>query len=210
MDSAKEIAKDMLEAINIEGSGFIGAVAKGIISLPVSLGYLGYDFIDIEHRRENRDDKFRLAELVKKVTFNNETIYKVIKPLIDDFASRVDISSVGLQISGNSVGKVLFSQLTGVKLGYVISERATTALFAGTVVGSLLSIGAEASRAIYMSRYLLGRNPEIYYKLRNTGDLDLLYFLVEDTVKPYEIACAIDEYNPEEFKRICKCFFGEL
>ncbi|MDA8505314.1 hypothetical protein NNO02_23075 [Citrobacter sp. Awk 2] len=144
------------------------------------------------------------------MTFNDKTIYKVIKPFIDDFVSRVDMSSVGLQISGNSVGKVFFSQLTGVKLGYVISERATTALFAGTVIGSLLSVGAEASRAIYTSRYLRGRNPEIFYKLKNTGDLDLLYFLVEDTVKPFELACAIDEYNPEEFKRICKYFFGEL
>ncbi|HAT7643220.1 TPA: hypothetical protein JAX24_004215, partial [Enterobacter asburiae] len=80
MDSAKEIAKDMLEAIHIDGSGFIGAVAKGVISLPISLAYLGYDFIDTEHRRENQDDKFRLAALVKKVTFNDEVIYKVIKP----------------------------------------------------------------------------------------------------------------------------------
>ncbi|MBJ6598068.1 hypothetical protein JGT27_20470, partial [Enterobacter asburiae] len=77
MDSAKEIAKDMLEAIHIYGSGFIGAVAKGVISLPISLAYLGYDFIDMEHRRENQDDKFRLAALVKKVTFNDEVIYKV-------------------------------------------------------------------------------------------------------------------------------------
>jgi hypothetical protein len=210
MDSAKEIARDMLEAINMDGGGFIGAVAKGVISLPVSLVYLGYDFIDTEHRRENQDDKFRLAALVKKVTFNDETIHKVIKPFIDDFVSRVDISSVGLQITGSSVGKALFSQLTGVQLGYVISERATTALFAGTVVGALLSIGAEASRAIYTSRYLQGRNSEIYYKLKDMGDLDLLYFLVEDTVKPFEMACAIDEYNPEEFNRICKYFFGDL
>ncbi|MEX0535551.1 hypothetical protein AB3X28_25190 [Raoultella terrigena] len=210
MDSAKEIAKDMLEAINIDGSGFISAVAKGIISLPVSLAYLSYDFIDTEYRRENQDDKFRLAMLVKTITFDKETIYNVIKPFIDDFVSRVDISSVGLQITGSSVGKTLFSQLTGVQLGYVISERATTALFAGTVVGSLLSIGAETSRAIYTSRYLRGRNPKIYYKLKNMGGMDLLYFLVEDIVKPFEMAFAIGEYNPEEFNRICKCFFGDL
>lgn len=210
MDSAKEIARDMLEAINIDGSGFIGAVAKGIISLPVSLAYLGYDFIDSEHRRENQDDKIRLASLVKKVTFNDKTIYKVIKPFIDDFISRVDMPSVTLQIAGNSVGKALFSQFTGVKLGYMISERAATALFAGTVIGSLLSIGAEASRAIYTSRYLRQRNPEVYYKLKNMGDLDLLYFLVEDTVKPFETACSIHELNPEEFSRICKYFFGGL
>ncbi|QKJ87690.1 hypothetical protein PMPD1_2752 [Paramixta manurensis] len=210
MDSAKEIARDMLEAINVDGTGFLGAVAKGVISFPVSVAYLGYDFMDTEHRRENLDDKFRLAKLIKKVTFNDETIYKVIKPFIDDFVSRVDIPSVGLQIAGSVAGKTLFSQLTGIKLGYVISERATTALFAGTVIGSLLSIGAEASRAIYTSRYLRERNFNVYYKLKNMGDLDLLYFLVEDTVRPFETACSVGEHNPEEFGRICKYFFGEL
>lgn len=210
MDSAKEIARDMLDAINVDGTGFLGAVAKGVISFPVSVAYLGYDFMDAEHRRENLDDKFRLARLIKKVTFNDETIYKVIKPFIDDFISRVDIPSVGLQMAGSITGKTLFSQLTGIKLGYVISDRATTALFAGTVIGSLLSIGAEASRAIYTSRYLRERNPNAYYKLNNMGDLDLLYFLVEDTVRPFETACSVDEHNSEEFNRICRYFFGGL
>lgn len=210
MDNAKEIARDMLEAINIDGSGVIGAVAKGIISLPVSLAYLGYDFIDTEHRRENQADKFRLAALIKKATFNVETIHEVIKPFVADFISRVDMRSVALHITGNSVGKALFSQFTGVKLGYMISERAAAALFAGTVIGSLLSIGAEASRAIYTSRYLRQRNPQTYEKLKSMGDLDLLYFLVEDTVKPFETACDIHELNPEEFSKICKYFFGGL
>lgn len=210
MDSAQEIARDMLNAINVDGDGFLGALAKGIISFPVSVAYLGYDFWDTEHRRENQDDKFRLARLIEKVTFNNETIYKVIKPFIDDFISRVDMSSVGAQISGSITGKILFSQLTGIKLGAVISERATAALFAGTVIGSLLSIGAEASRAIYTSRYLRERNPNAYWKLKNIGDLDLLYFLVEDTVRPFETACSVAEYNSEEFAKICRYFFGEL
>lgn len=210
MDSAKDIARDMLDAIKVDGTGFLGAVAKGVISFPVSVAYLGYDFMDTEHRRENLDDKFRLARLIKKATFNDETIYKVIKPFIDDFISRVDIPSVGLQITGSVAGKTLFSQLTGIKLGYAIAERATTALFAGTVIGSLLSIGAEASRAIYTSRYLREKNPNAYYKLKSMGDLDLLYFLVEDTVRPFETACSVDEHNPEEFGRICRYFFGEI
>lgn len=82
MDSAQEIARDMLNAINVDGNGFLGAVAKGIISFPVSMAYLGYDFMDTEHRRENQDDKYRLARLIENVTFNDETIYIVINPLL--------------------------------------------------------------------------------------------------------------------------------
>lgn len=213
MDSAKEIARDMLDAIHIDGAGFIGAVAKGVISLPVSLAYLGYDFIDTEHRRENQDDKFRLAVLVKKVTFNDETIYKVIKPFIDDFVSHVDmdkISHFSKNLSGSVIGKLMFSQLTGVNLGRVIISQGVGAFFSGSVAGGVLGIGAEASRSIYTSRYLRERNPIMYEKLNNMGDFDLFYYLVEDIVRPYETACEIAKINPEEFNDVCKYFFGGL
>ena len=155
MDSAKEIARDMLEAINIDGSGFWGAMAKGVISLPVSLAYLGYDFIDTVHRKDNQNDKFRLAKLIKKVTFNDEVIHRVIKPFIDDFVSHVDIDKVtnySKNISGSVVGKVMFSQLTGVNLGRVIVSQGVGAFLSGSAAGGILGIGAEASRSIYTAR----------------------------------------------------------
>ncbi|BBW46962.1 MULTISPECIES: hypothetical protein [Enterobacter] len=213
MDSAKEIAKDMLEAIHIDGSGFIGAVAKGVISLPISLAYLGYDFIDTEHRRENQDDKFRLAALVKKVTFNDEVIYKVIKPFIDDFVSHVDmhkISNFSRNISGSVIGKMMFSQFTGVNLGRAIISQGVGAFFSGSVAGGVLGVGAEASRSIYTSRYLRERNSIMYEKLNSMGDFDLFYYIVEDIVRPYETACEIAKINSEEFNNVCEYFFGGL
>ena len=71
MDSAKKIAREMLDAINVDGSGLLGAVAKGFISFPVTFGYLGYDFIDTDHRRENLDDKDRLARDRKSTRLNS-------------------------------------------------------------------------------------------------------------------------------------------
>lgn len=213
MDSAKEIARDMLAAINIDGSGFWGAVAKGIISFPASIYYLGYDFLDTEHRRENGNDKIRMARLVKVTTFNRETIEKIISIFIDDFTSRINIennSAAIKNIARTVVGKAFFSQLTGFNLGKAISSRAVAAFFSGAIAGSLITIGAEASRAIYTSRYLEGRNPSIYYKLRNMGDLDLLYFLVEDIVRPFENACEVSNMNPEEFNNICQYFLVGL
>lgn len=210
MDSAKEIARDMLEAINVDGSGFLGALGKGLISFPVNLGYLGYDFIDSEHRRENLDDKFRIARLVKTTTFNSEIIERVIGVFMDDFSSRINIALMAKNIGGSIAGKVIFSQLTGIKLGSFLSGRATSAFIAGVGIGAFLSIGAEASRAIYTSRYLRERNPGNYYKLKNMGDLDLLYFFIEDTVKPFEKACDVDERSKDEFNKICKYFLGGL
>lgn len=83
-------------------------------------------------------------------------------------------------------------------------------LFAGSLAGLLLSVGAETSRAIYTSRYLKRRNPVLHDKLQNLGDLDLLYFLVEDIVKPFETARMVGDKNPAEFNKICEYFFGGL
>ncbi|EMP2055582.1 hypothetical protein RU349_004292 [Enterobacter kobei] len=213
MDSAKEIARDMLDAINIDGSGFWGAVAKGFISFPVSLGYLGYDFIDTEHRRENLGDKFRMAGLLKRNVFDRDMVHKIINFFIEDFTSRIDvvkISNVIKEISGGAAGKVLFSQLTGVNLGLAISSRAVAVFFSGYMAGILLSLGAEVSRAIYTSRNLKAHNPNMYYKLKQAGDLDLLYFVVEDIVKPFEEACKVSEINPQKFDEICKYFIAGL
>ena len=103
-----------------------------------------------------------------------------------------------------------FTELTGVKLGEAIASRGVSAFFAGSLAGLLLSVGAETSRAIYTSRYLKRRNPVLHDKLQNLGDLDLLYFLVEDIVKPFETACMVGDKNPAEFNKICEYFFGGL
>ncbi|HHT8379451.1 hypothetical protein OGV55_07270 [Citrobacter sp. Cb027] len=129
MDGAKELAKDMLEAINIDDSGFIAALTKGLISFPVSMGYLAYDFMDTEHHRANADDKYRFARLINKVGFNKELIGQVVGVFINDFSSRLDFSLMVEKIVGDSAGRMIFSELTGVKIGYVISNRLVTAFF---------------------------------------------------------------------------------
>jgi len=210
MDGAKELAKDMLEAINIDDSGFIAALTKGLISFPVSMGYLAYDFMDTEHHRANADDKYRFARLINKVGFNKELIGQVVGVFINDFSSRLDFSLMVEKIVGDSAGRMIFSELTGVKIGYVISNRLVTAFFSGACIGSLLSLGAEVSRAIYTSRYLAARSPGHYQKLKDMGDLDLLYFLIEDLVSPFEKAIELHNTNEVFFNEVCQCFLEGL
>jgi len=210
MEGAKEIARDMLDAINVDSHGFWGAVGKGFISLPVSVYYLGIDFIDTENRSKNFDDKVRMTRLIKSKRINKDNIEKAVNLFMNDFASRIDIENVLKKIGGNAVGKILFSQLTSINLGAALATRAVSSLMAGAGVGLILSVGAEESRAIYTSRYLRERNPDIYYKLQKMGDLDLLYFIFEDTVRPFEKACEIDKKNPEQFKKVCDYFLERL
>lgn len=210
MDGAKEIARDMLDAINFDSHGFISYTVKGFISFPVSFYYLGYDFMDANHRRENFDDKMRVAKLIKSGRINSDTLGRIISVFTNDFSSRVDIDHIAKNIAGTSIGKFIFSQVTGINLGKAIAERAVTVISSGIIAGALLSIGAETARAIYTSRYLREKNPNIHQKLREMGDLDLLYFLVEDVINPFEQACGVDERNHEEFNKICEYFFGGL
>lgn len=210
MDGAKELAKDMLEAINIDDSGFIAALATGLISFPVSMGYLAYDFMDTEHHRANADDKYRFARLINKVGFNKELIGQVVGVFINDFSSRLDFSLMVEKIVGDSAGRMIFSELTGVKIGYVISNRLVTAFFSGACIGSLLTLGAEVSRAIYTSRYLAARSPGHYQKLKDMGDLDLLSFLIEDLVSPFEKAIELHNTNEVFFNEVCQCFLEGL
>lgn len=97
--------------------------------------------------------------------------------------------------------------MTSINLGAALATRAVSSLMAGAGVGLILSVGAEESRAIYTSRYLRERNPDIYYKLQKMGDLDLLYFIFEDTVRPFEKACEIDEKTRNSLKKFAITFW---
>lgn len=85
-----------------------------------------------------------------------------------------------------------------------------TSFAAGVVIGSVLTIGAETSRAIYTAHKLENQNLSLYYRLKGMGDLDLLYFLVEDKLKPFPDACSMADVNRREFNEMCKYFFGGL
>ena len=36
---------------------------------------------------------------------------------------------------------------------------------------------------------------DVYYKLKIMGDLDIIYFLVEDAIKPFEKICHVSEFD---------------
>ena len=95
------------------------------------------------------------------------------------------IQGIAQNFTGVMAGKFIFAELTGIKLGAAVSSSIMTSFAAGVVIVSALTIGAETSRAIYTARKLENQNPALYYRLKGMGDLDLLYFLVEEKLKPF-------------------------
>ena len=213
MDSAKSLAKRMLKSLDVGDSGFLASVAQGMLSFPVSMYYLGYDFMDTTHRHSNFDDRVRMANMLKRGISVHQEAQKIVNAVIREFMSKVNIDSIqgiAQNFTGVMAGKFIFAELTGVKLGAAVSTRIMTSFAAGVVIGSALTIGAETSRAIYTARKLENQNPALYYRLKSMGDLDLLYFLVEDKLKPFLDACSVADVNKHEFNEVCKYFFGGL
>lgn len=213
MDSAKSLAKRMLKSLDVGDSGFLASVAQGMLSFPVSMYYLGYDFMDTTHRHSNFDDRVRMANMLKRGISVHQEVQKIVNAVIREFMSKVNMDSIqgiAKNFTGVMAGKFIFAELTGVKLGAAVSSRIMTSFAAGVIIGSALTIGAETSRAIYTARKLENQNPALYYRLKSMGDLDLLYFLVEDKLKPFLDACSVADVNKHEFNEVCKYFFGGL
>ena len=213
MDSAKSLAKRMLKSLDVGDSGFLASVAQGMLSFPVSMYYLGYDFMDTTHRHSNFDDRVRMANMLKRGISVHQEAQKIVNAVIREFMSKVNMDSIqgiAQNFTGVMAGKFIFAELTGVKLGAAVSSRIMTSFAAGVVIGSALTIGAETSRAIYTARKLENQNPALYYRLKGMGDLDLLYFLVEEKLKPFLDACSVADVNKHEFNEVCKYFFGGL
>ncbi|WP_306699972.1 hypothetical protein [Enterobacter roggenkampii] len=203
----------MLKSLDVGDSGFLASVAQGMLSFPVSMYYLGYDFMDTTHRHSNFDDRVRMANMLKRGISVHQEAQKIVNAVIREFMSKVNMDSIqgiAQNFTGVMAGKFIFAELTGVKLGAAVSSRIMTSFTAGVVIGSALTIGAETSRAIYTARKLENQNPALYYRLKSMGDLDLLYFLVEDKLKPFLDACSVADVNKHEFNEVCKYFFGGL
>lgn len=216
MESAKDLAKEMLSALDLEDEGMLTSYLKGFIQFPVDLYYLAYDFIHTEDRRKNRDDNIRIAELVHRATSkkNINLIARAANVFIDDFMTHVNISHIAKKFAENKISSALggytFSELTGIKLGKLISSRIAFSIAFSMSVSTLLMIGGGVSRAIHASRYLEISNYHVYRKLRNLGDLDLLYFAIEDRVKPFEKATRLSSEDPVLFNKAVEYFFNGL
>ncbi len=210
--SAKDIAQDMADALNMNNNFIVGFV-QGAISFPIDLGYLAYDFLDTENRTANRDDTERMIRLIKSGLASKESLAKIARMVADDFLEKVDLERMKLIIekgSGKFLGRFVSNQVLGANLGAVIAERFILQLAASISLSSILTVGSINSRAIYTSRELKLRNPRLYDRLRRMGNLDLLYIFVEKRTRPFEDAIAIWHSSRSEFNRIAELFFQKV
>lgn len=88
-------------------------------------------------------------------------------------------------MAGSTAGGMTFKMLFVNDLISLFFSKVIPRFLASAGMTGVLSVGAAISRSVYTSYELLNLNRDVYNELRGAGDLDLLYFLVEDNLKPF-------------------------
>ncbi|MHA0873152.1 MULTISPECIES: hypothetical protein [Enterobacter cloacae complex] len=189
--SPTEIAEGMLKIFNTrKQSGpeiFARSAVDGFMSIPEDLWMLTKDFLDSDHRWRNQTDKIRLLTLIKK-GLTSEDVRRLINTVIKRYLSGLSedqSKELLLKIGGSQVGGVAFKMIFVNELIALFVSKIVPRFLVSAGITGVLSVGASISRSVYTSYDLLKLNKDVYNELRGAGDLDLLYFLVEDNVKPF-------------------------
>lgn len=212
MINAKELANQMADAINVKSST-LRSFAGAALELPVDLYYLGYNFLDTGNRWANSYDGERCVRLVKNGFANRKSIQKIANIIIDRYMDKVDVKKlkdIGVNSAAGFAGSVITNRMILGNIGTMFADRMIAKMVIGFSFSTLLSLGALQSRAIYTSRELSRRDPELHNYLKRLGDLDLLYFLVEKRVKPFELALALWYQNRPLFNDVSNYFFQQV
>ncbi len=189
--SPKEIVDGMLKIFNPRTQSgpeiFARSTVDGFLSIPEDLWMLTKDFLDSDHRWRNETDKIRLLTLIKK-GLTSEDVRRLINTVIKRYLSGLSeeqSKKLLLKIGGSQVGGITFKMVFVNELITLFVSKIIPRFLVSAGITGVLSVGASISRSVYTSYDLLKLNKNIYYELRGAGDLDLLYFLVEDNVKPF-------------------------
>ncbi len=95
------------------------------------------------------------------------------------------VEKILLKVAGSRLGNFAFKTVFSSELASWFGTHIIPRFLLSAKITGVLGIGAMVSRSIYSSRDLKELNESIYYALRNAGDLDLLYFMVEDVLEPW-------------------------
>lgn len=191
MNSPKNIAEGMLQLFEArKKSGaeiFIQSAASGFMDIPEDLWSLTKDFFDTDNRWRNQTDRIRLLTLIKK-GLTSEDVRRLLNVVVRKYLSGLNeeqSEKLFLKISGKQLGGMAFKMIFVNELVSLFVAKIIPRFLVSAGITGMLSVGASVSRSIYTSYDLLKLNKEIYFELRANGDLDLLYFLVEDNVRPF-------------------------
>lgn len=216
MTDLEQLADEMaLVTSGIEPSitSTLSSTFGGLLSMPKTYGYLAYDFLDTGNRTQKDNDKIRLMYLIDRGYANKESLYKIGSIAISKYMSRLSDEQkrqIYKNIVGKQIGKIASNTIVLGQMNAALISKFVARLFFGIAFSSVLTIGAEQSKAVYTSRRLMDENPSLYWALRSAGDLDLLYFLVEEYTKPFEKAALLRGKDEAAFNELFELYLIKM
>lgn len=208
-DIARRIARIMVSPETMVG------VTQGMVSVPVDLSYLAYGFIDTETRGIRQDEKIRLAFAVKRGILHREKLIKAVAIILNMFEEVMSLS-MQKRLYGGTLGSAggrfgTSAFLAQMVANFIVQSNGLWINVTKTVAPALLLVGGIAERSIYRSLYLRKAAPPIYRALRHSGDLDLLFFLIEPLIQPFIEAIKIRYTQSEEnFNQLMEMIDNEI
>lgn len=157
------------------------------MDIPGDLWALTRDFFDTDNQWRNQTDKIRLMNLIKKGVTSDD-IRRLINIVIRKYLSGLSeeqSKKLLIKIAGNQMGSFAFKAIFVNELIALFATRIIPKFLVSAGITGILSIGASVSRSIYASYELKDINQSVYNELRAAGDLDLMYFMLEEYINPY-------------------------
>jgi len=174
-----------------------------VIDFSKDISFIFVDFIDTDHRSRNEFEKTRLLQRIK-IGIGNDDLVKIISIVVSEFTKRFEKNTMdsiaeklGMLMGKSVVNGVLISDISS-----FFAKKIVSRFIAGSLITTIFSIGGAMSRAVYGSEELSKKAPEIHAALKESGDLDLFYFLVDDYAGPFVEAMILKNKNPEAWRDI--------
>lgn len=206
------------------------AIIEGIISIPVDLAQgAKRSYEDIAGspsiRAENRGERERAFRSIKMAIYmgasDSGPIEKMIKIILTKFYDKLPDSMIqtiaekaglGVSFMGSRVAtQAAITTAVARKITQevvILGAAKRFVKFGVGVAGSALLIQGLIENASNASKRLQISHPEIY-KLFRENDLDMAYFLIEDSMTPIMSALSNYEESPQSFQEAVKRVIDE-
>lgn len=202
MSEARIVANRILDVLRgrKEQSVYIRYTNKiGEVALDFSndVSVLLWGYFDVDNRYRNQLDIMRLMHRVKKGVDNSD-LSAILNKVLSVFLKQINKNKVNSTIDnmGKLTGKIFINMALINDLSSIFTNKFVGKMSVGFLMSTLFSIGGSVSRAVYASEKLKQVNYEVYTTLRNAGDLDLFYFLVDAYAGPFIDAMALKQKKP--------------
>lgn len=212
MNSPKEIANGMLAIFNAKKESgveaFMVSALSGFMSIPGDLYALTKDFLDSDHRWDNETDRIRLLTMLKKGATSDD-LKRLLEIVIKQYVHRLNedqCERLLLKLGGKSAGSFAFKMVFINQIVELFFSRVIPKFLFSAGMTGMITIGASVSRSIYSARDLSKKNFEVYSMLRASGDLDLLYFVLQDYIDPYLDAIGLENVKSPQAETVFDLF----